>query len=376
MRTFHVSTSLGVGGAELMLKRLLLSDAGAKNNTVVVSLLDLGKVGDSLVAAGFTVYALNMRGFFSFPVAVLRLVKLLRQHNPDVVQTWMYHADLLGGIAARIARCPGIVWGVRNTYVPIGSPVTYWIMKVCAFLSYLIPQKIVCVAEASRVAHEGYGYCVEKMLVIPNGFSFDRFDSRKVDRETLRRSLGVESDTIVIGCVGRFHADKGQDLFVKAAALLIGEHPGLKFMLVGRGCDASNRELARLTDDLGLSTSFLLLGERDDVPECLAAMDIFCMPSRTEGFPNGLGEAMAMGLPCVAARVGDTAVLTGETVSLVAPENPRALANAMSYLVQLPREKRYAIGALAAKRVRNEFSIEIARKRFYAVHTGLLELHI
>lgn len=358
-----------------MLKRLLLSDPIAQQKTIVISLTDLGKIGQLLREEGFTVHVLNMHGPWSFPIAVLRLVRLIRQCKPDIVQTWMYHADLLGGWAARFAGCRNVIWGIRNTSAPIGRPVTYWIMKLCARLSCFIPAMIICVAEAARDAHIQYGYSSRKMRVIPNGFSFERFDSVLIDQRAMRIELGLQFSTPVIGCVGRFHLDKGQDLFVLAAKKVAAQYPDVRFVLVGRGCDTANQYLVDQIRGLNLQDHFLLMGERDDVPECLAAMDVFCMPSRTEGFPNGLGEAMAMGLPCVATQVGDTKVLTADTVRLVPAANPEALAVTLLEVLALTNEQRKAMGQRAAERVRNEFSIDKARERFYALYQEVLELN-
>jgi glycosyltransferase involved in cell wall biosynthesis len=116
---------------------------------------------------------------------------------------------------------------------------------------------------------------------------------------------------VVVGCLGRFHHVKGQDNFVKAAAIVAHSHANVRFLMVGTDCDEHNASLMGWIHEHNLQDYFVLLGERDDVPICLTAMDIFCMPSRTEGFPNGLGEAMAMGLPAVTTEVGDTAILAG-----------------------------------------------------------------
>lgn len=373
MRILHVSTSLGIGGAELMLQRLLLSDPELQKRAVIVSLTDLGEIGRSLREKGFSVHALNMHGFWSLLVAFFRLVRLVRRYKPEIVQTWMYHADLLGGLAARFVGCRNVIWGVRSTCVPIGRPVTFLIMRVCAVLSYILPARIVCVAEAARLAHASYGYCSDKMYVIPNGFVFDRFNPAKIDHVSARKSLGINSDAIIIGCLGRFHLDKGQDVFVQAASKVVEQYPDVRFLLVGRGCNSVNQALVDQIRGLCLQNHFLLMGERSDVPECLAAMDVFCMPSRTEGFPNGLGEAMAMGLPCVATLVGDTEVLTADTVRLVEPESPEAMVVGLLEVLSLTNEQRMAMGRRAAERVRIEFSIDKARERFYAVYQEVLE---
>ncbi len=373
-KVVHVITSLDMGGAEQMLKRLLTSDPESKNNVVVISLRNIGVTGQQLQALGYEVHGLNFRGFTSIPGNFWALVRLLRKNKPVIVQTWMYHADFFGGLAARLIRCRNVIWGIRNTSVPQNSYLTFWLMRVCALLSYIIPKKIVCVADAARKKHIKYGYSPKKMLVIHNGFDFSNFEVEKIDTAKVRHELSLGALDFVIGCVGRLHLDKGQDVLVTAVAFLekIKDHR-VRFLLIGRDCDRNNIALTKQIDSLGLSAFFILLGERHDIPECLAAMDVFCMPSRTEGFPNGLGEAMAMGLPCVATKVGDTKLLVGDTAIVVAPDDPMALAAGLTKVICMPAEDREQMGLHAANRVRSEYTIDKARERFYALYREITE---
>jgi glycosyltransferase involved in cell wall biosynthesis len=246
-------------------------------------------------------------------------------------------------------------------------------MKLCAVLSHWIPKKIVCVAESAKLAHSQAGYDINRMVVIPNGFDVLKFTATQEQKAALRSACHFSDSDTVIGCVGRFHTDKGQDNFVKAAALIAQHSPTVKFLLVGRGCDIKNTQLMDWLNDSGLQEGFVLLGERDDVPVCLAAMDIFCMPSRTEGFPVGLGEAMVMGLACVATDVGDTAVLAGDTVVLVPPQNEQALAQGLLNVLALPEKQREDMGQRARERVMAEFSMEKAWKQFNAIYQNMLK---
>lgn len=371
-RIIHIITGLEVGGAESMLKRLLLSDPDSKNTALIISLSGLGVLGKQLVQLDYQVHAFHFQKLSSLIKDFCALVKLIKVNRPAIVQTWMYHADFFGGLAARMAGCHRVVWGIRTTFIPPDSKRTFWLMRLCALLSYLVPKKIICVAEAAKKIHVAYGYQSKKIHVIPNGFDFSCFDVQQVDTMKIRNELGLSAEDLVIGCVGRMHLDKGQDLFISATALL--EKKRMYFILVGRGCDTANNELMKQIDSYGLRDSFILLGERHDIPECLSALDIFCMPSRTEGFPNGLGEAMCMGLPCVATRVGDTEVLTGETVELVAPDDPIALAAGLTKLINMHPDDRYHSGMRAASRVRDQFSIDKTRTRFYDLYQELWEL--
>lgn len=375
MKVLHIIVCLNVGGAETMLKRLIESNLASIPDTVVVSLTSFGLIGESLRKRGVKVYALNLSSAgFNLPLVVWRLVKIIRQFQPAIVQTWMYHADLLGALAARLAGNNNIVWGIRRTSLSINDSIkTVFIMRICAKLSHRIPKKIICVAEAAKKAHVADGYEASRIVVIPNGFDFSQLTATQERRSLLRLACHFLENELVIGCVGRFHEDKGHDNFIKAAAIVVKSYPMVRFLLVGRDCDVNNDQLMNWLNDVGLQDRFVLLGERDDVPVCLAAMDLFCMPSRTEGFPNGLGEAMAMGLPCVATDVGDTAVLTGDTAVLVPPKNEQALAQGILDVLTLSEKQREQMGLRAKERVMSEFSIEKAIARFDAVYQSILE---
>ena len=373
MKILHIIVCLNIGGAESMLKRLVESDPASMPNIAIISLTSLGDIGVSLQKQGFQVHALHLLpSGFNILTVLWRLIKLIRYLRPDIVQTWMYHADLLGGVAAYLAGYKNIAWGIRTLSLKDNSRATVLIMKICATLSRWIPKKIIFNAESARQAHIASGYLPTGMVVIPNGFNFTHLTATKEQRMTLRLACLFSENELVIGCVGRFHPDKGQDNFIKAAAIIAKHYTTVKFLLVGRGCDIKNAQLIDWLNTYDLLGRFILLGERTDIPVCLAAMDIFCMPSRTEGFPNGLGEAMAMGLPCVATEVGDTSVLTGDTAILVAPQNEQALAQGLLKVLALSGKQRQQMGLRANKRVTTEFSMEKARSRFEDLYQEII----
>jgi glycosyltransferase involved in cell wall biosynthesis len=369
----HIIVGLKPHGAETMLKRLIEAAPSEFPNTVVVSLTSIEVIGEALRDQGVTVQALNMTSGFSAFLGLWRLTKLIRRYQPDIVQTWMYHADFLGGLAARLAGHNNIVWGVRRTSLSFGDSFqTAFVMKLCVLLSRWIPKRIICNAEAAKGAHISAGYRADRMLVIPNGFDFSRFDTTLVQRTDFRRANGFKESDIVVGAVSRFHPDKGQFNLIQAAAIVARNQPNAKFLLVGRGCDSGNATLVEWLDLHALKDRFVLLGERNDVPACLAGMDVFCMPSRTEGFPNGLGEAMAVGLPCVATAVGDAGLLVGDAAILVPPEDDQALAQGLLSVMAMPNEQREDLGQRARRRVRTDFPIVKARERFNLVYQQLL----
>jgi glycosyltransferase involved in cell wall biosynthesis len=369
----HIIVGLKSHGAELMLERLIEFSPTTIPNIVVVSLTSLDAIGARLCAQGVNVQTLNMNTVWSFPIALWQLARLIRKYSPDIIQTWMYHADLLGGLSALLAGNRNIVWGIRRTSISFSElKRTWFVMKICSLLSSWVPRKIICVADAARQSHIAHGYSADRMIVIHNGFDFSRIGATLDQRLQLRAACHFTEGETVIGTVGRFHPDKGHLNFIKAAAIVACNQSAVRFLLVGSGCDPSNQSLMSKLNDYDLSDRFVLLGERNDVPICLAAMDVFCMPSRSEGFPNALGEAMAMGLPCVATSVGDTIALVGDSAKLVPAEDEKALGQGLLEVLALPKEQRDRMALLAKSRVTTEFSIEKAHERFNMVYQKLL----
>jgi glycosyltransferase involved in cell wall biosynthesis len=373
LKILHIITSLNTGGAELMLKRLIESFQNDSNYWhCVISLTKLGTVGEQLQNLGIDVYALEASFSYTLPVKILQLIKKIRSLHPDIVQTWMYHADLLGGLAAYLSGHRRIIWGIRNTNIHSSSIITLWVRKLCALLSTLIPCKIICVAEAARQSHIEKGYDASRMIVIQNGLNFFHLVSSTEKRKILRLECGFSNDAIVIGCLGRFDPIKDHYNFVRAAGLIADQCANVYFLMVGRGLTADNAILQTWIDSTHHNDRFILLGERSDVAVCLSAMDIFCLSSCIEGFPNALCEAMAMGIPCVSTDVGDAALMLGGTGIVVPKENSKALTDALLQVIALSNEQREQMGQQAKERAMHEYSIEKTRARFEAVYQEVI----
>jgi len=349
----------------MMLKRLIDSDPNSLKRHAVVSLTSLGKIGKMLEEKGVVVYALNMKSFRDFFKILLKLKKLILEIRPGIIQTWMYHADLIGGISARLAGKKEIIGGIRQTsFSPGDSRATYMVMRACAVFSWWIPKAIVCCAESARKSHIAYGFDSRKMKVITNGFDVERFVENHASREQLRSELGYGASNKVIGIIGRFDAAKDHHNFIRAAAHVAKMHPEARFMMVGRNLDANNKILMDWIQKTGYADYFMLLGERDDVPACLSAMDIFCLSSEQEGFPNVVGEAMASGLPCVVTDVGDAAVLVDATGIIVPPKDSTALANGLLKMLALDDHQYQEFSLMAKNRIQERFTMPKIREQF------------
>lgn len=367
----HVITGLEVGGAETALYRLILAFRGSQYIHTVIALTPEGGMYGRFLESGIKLIVLDVR---RSPVSnLVRLYRLMRTLRPDIVQTWLYHADFFGGLAARIAGIRNVIWGVRTTEVDGGcARATSVVRQLCASLSRWVPHTIVCVAEAARRSHSSVGYAADRMVVIGNGFDLSVLTSSRCQRSQLREQCGFGADDIVLGTLGRFNLDKDHASFVKAAGQLAGRHDRLRFLMVGRNLDSNNSDLMRWIDDTGYAERFVLLGERADVAVCLAAMDIFCLSSRTEAFPNAVGEAMAMGLPCVATDVGDVAVLMADTGVLVPKADPDAIAHGVAGLVVRGAAYREQLGQRAKERIQATFTMACVRERFEHIYENVI----
>lgn len=329
LRVLHVITGLGQGGAESVLWRLATYPDQAVEH-VVVSLTDDGVYGERLRAAGVAVHTLGMpRGRITLG-GFMALRRLIAQTKPQAVQTWMYHADLIGGVAARLAGVRAIAWGIRNSgaHLERSSRSARMVLRACAALSGILPRAIVCAAQNAAERHAAKGYRRDRMVVISNGYDLSRYAPDPAARERVRAQWGLAGDVPVIGCVARWDPLKDHANLLRAVAALVrdGRDAGLRCVLVGRGMTADNPDLMALVDKLNLRDRLVLAGPSDDVPAVMNGLDLHVLSSCAEGFPNVVAEAMACGIYCVATDVGDAAYIIGETGVVVPPEQPEALA--------------------------------------------------
>ncbi|TAL85167.1 MAG: glycosyltransferase [Candidimonas sp.] len=360
LQVVHIISGLGLGGAETVLHRLVTASSQA-SRSIVISLGDDGVFGPRLRAAGIDVYCLNMRPGRLSPAGVWRLYRLLRQIRPDVVQTWMYHADLLGGVAARLAGIGAVSWGIRNSGANLrqGSRSARALAWVCARLSGLVPGVIVSCAQDASLRHQEWGYRADRMLVIPNGYDLSRWRVRPQARIALRTSWGLAEDTPLIGSVARWNPLKDHANLLRAFALSLAAYRDLRCVLVGLGMDDANAELAALMASLNVRDKVILLGPRDDVPDIMSAIDVHVLSSCAEGFPNVVAEAMAAGALCVVTDVGDAASIVADEGWIAPARNPAALSEAMNRAVAvLGSSEASGRTHRGRERVRREYSLD------------------
>lgn len=361
IRITHIITGLTTGGAEMMLYKLLSGMDQSVFAGEVISLKDIGPVGKKIQALGIPVHAIGMGKSVSNFLGCLRLINLLHQNPPHIVQTWMYHGNLIGGLAAIVfAKGIPVAWNIRYSNFDHRSSKrrTIWTAKACSLLSRRIPDRIVCCSKAACLIHQNLGYERDKFQIIPNGFDLNVYRPDERAKMTVRQELAISQGTTLIGFVARFDQQKDHRNFIQAAALLHAHLPDVHFLLCGDGIHWKNSQLADWIRNVNMEDNFHLLGRREDTPRLTSAMDIASSSSAFgEAFPNIIGEAMACGVPCVVTDVGDSAWIVGDTGKVVPPKAPHALAEAWLELLDMGSEHRRRLGCAARHRVHKHFNV-------------------
>lgn len=373
-RIAFIITGLSTGGAEMMLFKVLERLDRQRFAPHVISLTTRGELASRIAALGIPVEAVGLKPSLSGLSGFFRLVRLLKRLNPDVVHTWMYHADLLGGLAAKLAGGAAIGWCIRNSNLD-GNKTrfsTRAVVGLCASVSKWLPSRILSCSERARQVHVERGYAAEKMVVVPNGFDLSRFRPDLDARSSVRAELGITDQTPLVGLIGRFDPQKNHAGFFEAAGLLHRRMAQVHFVLAGRGVDANNATLMQIIARSGVLANTRLLGLRSDTPALMAALDVLASSSYGEAFPNVLGEAMACGVPCVVTDVGDSAYIVGDTGRVVASGDMAGLALGLEELLAMPATEKALLGERARARVAEHFEIGKVVQQYADFYEDLL----
>ncbi|MBF0426784.1 MAG: glycosyltransferase [Magnetococcales bacterium] len=358
IRVVHLITGLGTGGAERMLHKFLCGSDHSRYRHCVISMTDIGPIG-TLIRDDLhlELHTLEMQQGVPNPLGIFRLTRLLRTLQPDILQTWMYHSDLLGLLVGRLAGVRRIVWSLRCSTMQSGGRKLDWTKQILARLSTR-PDAILVNSLAGQVYHESLGYRPRRWVRIPNGFDVTEYRPDPEARRRLRSELGLEPDTLLVGIVARFNPMKDHDTFLEAAARVHQRRPDVHFVLIGADVVPENPFFATRIPALGLTGCIHLTGKRHDIALINAALDVAVSSSIGEGFSNTIGEAMACGVPCVATDVGDSALLIGDAGRTVPARDPEAMADALLALLTLAPAERREVGARARARIVADYALD------------------
>lgn len=369
VQVVHIISDLDAGGAEVMLAKLVDGMDRTRFTNIVVSLTDRGQLGGQIESSGVVVHALGMKRGRLDLLALPRLVRLLRSIKPTIVQSWLYHADLLSTVAMSFLRSPILVWNVRCSDMDLTHypPLTRWVLRVLAQCS-ATPAAVIVNSEAGKQQHEALGYHPRRWEVIPNGFDTQRFHPDVSLRAPLRQEWKVPQDAVIVALVARVDPMKDHATFLNAAQQVANAKPNVYFLLVGK----DTQMLAPAVAARGLTDRVRLLGYRSNVECLLPGMDVLCLSSAFgEGFPNVLGEAMACGIPCISTDVGDAGRIIADTGLIVPVRDPDALAHAIVDLIDRGPAACERLGRAARTRIEDEYSLSRIVDRYSTFYSDL-----
>jgi glycosyltransferase involved in cell wall biosynthesis len=365
MKIIHIISGLGPGGAQVVLTRILENDT--HNQHLVISMMDLGIYGEQIKNLNIPIYTLNFPKGKIRLHGMVKLYKILKKQKPDIVQTWMYHADLVGGLISKLAGIKKIYWNLRNSTftVKTQSLNTMIIAKLCAFLSGIIPKKIIINSYEGRNFHYQLGY-KKNMKVINNGYPKKIITKKTQDK-----------NKFIFGMLARWDPQKDYNNFLEAIHYLINlrefqdlqKKIKIKFFLAGHKIDEKNIRIKQLINKLNIKDYVYLMGDfkKDEVEKFYNLIDVHVLSSRSEGFPNVVAESMRLGIPNITTKAGDAEQIVGDTGWVVETRNRLELGNAFLQAIKLYINDDKAWNALKIKandRINTFFNIEKMLEEF------------
>ena len=357
MRILHVIIGLNDGGAEGVLSRLCISDN--EHEHIVLSMTDLGKYGLTLRSYGIQVRMLRISTLRSLPKAIIEFRQVLIEIKPDLVQTWMYHANVFAGLLTKIFfyKKP-VYWNIRCTVMKLREAglATSLIVYMGSILSYFIPACIIVCGNSAKSDHQHIGYKRSKLKIIQNGFDLEYF---RPPKNLLRNNTNFSETKLNVGIIGRFHPQKNHGLAFKACSLAMSKGIKVQLHLAGSGMTIDQPLLNNSIHQYNMEGITQLYGALQDIRPFLNGIDVLLLPSEFgEGFPNVLAEAMAYSIPCISTPIGDSEEIVGKIGWIVSTKKPEEIVLAFEEIIAMKKNKTWpALKNAARQRIERNFSI-------------------
>ena len=367
IKVLHLITSLEVGGAQHGLLLGLPRFDPERYEHIICSLMIRIPMAEQFRESGIEVHALGLKRRTDLSV-VLRLRRLMKKVKPDVLHTYLLHANVLGRIVGRLVGIPVIIGSERT----IGQAGPWG--RLATKLSNPLTDVVEVNSELGAKAIEiDLGVPPRKIEIVRSGVDLKKFEP-SAHRETIRSEIGLKEDQHLVLYVGRLRPVKGIEYGLRAFAAAQSQLHSIHMALAGEGEQLDH--LKKIVRELNISNHVTFLGVRNDLPDLLSAADSVLMPSLKEGFPRTAIEAMASGKPIIATDVGGTseAIIDGETGILVPAQNIEVMTSALLKLVN-DKNLRSKLGEAGRQRSKNNYSANNYATRLDQLYRQLLNQH-
>lgn len=357
MRIAFLAHSLDVGGSERQLTTLAAGLHRRGHDVLVFVLRGGGRLERELREAGVAIKTVESARAWYHPGSLRRLVSSLRGWDPDVIHSYLVVPNVVLATLRPALQRPRLVWGVRASRSDANYTLARSAFAVTKVLAR-VPDLVIANSESAQRFHHEQGYAAHKVIVINNGVDTARYQRDEAGATRVRREWGVPVDAPLVGMVARLDPVKGHSNFVCAAGQVARADVAARFVCVGPPAGQARNRLERLAEKVGVGDRLMWIGARDDLAAVYSALDVCCLASRSEGFPNAVAEAMACGTPCVVTDVGDAATIVDGAGVVVERGNSEALAAGVKELLSQPAGAQRSLGETARQRIVSRYSAE------------------
>ena len=376
IKIIHIINNLSTGGAERMLFNLISCIHMNSFDISVFSLQGKGELSVEIEKLGIPIFYFGIFRKRDFVFKFLKLMLAIIKFKPDLVQTWLYQSNIIGGVATKIVSSSKIIWSLHATILKPGltKKSTKFIIKLSSILSGFIPDKIICCSHSSYNDHKVIGFKENKMIVIPNGINTTEYNFTNSNEFYLNSKLNIINEKVkYIGMVGRYHKMKRHDIFFHAAKIVSDKYPFLRFIICGYKINKTNQVLMKLINSFEIGTKIYLLDNITTMPELYSSLDVLVTTSSYgEAFPLTICEAMACKIPVLSTDVGDSAYIINDLNMIIPINEPILLAEKIEKIILLDTMSLNKIGEKNRTRIKNLFDINEVAKLYKNQYLQLL----
>lgn len=286
-----------------------------------------------------------------------RILRIIKDARPDVIQCWMFHANIIGGFFGRLAGVKNIVWGIHHSMTKYDRKILHLINKIGALMSYNFCDTVICCGIRPLEVCKQTGYCPKKLRCVFNGFELDNFFYDLEGRNRIRKEFGISEDSFVVLNMAAYRAQKNHNGVLRIFSKLYKKNKDSRLILAGYNIKKEGT-LADISKSLGIDEKIVFAGYRTDARALYSAADVVILASFTEGFPNVIGEAMLCEKPFLSTDVGDCAFMLGHNDWAFELSDEDGFAEKLFEFSKMPKSELKACGEECRKRIVDNFDIE------------------
>lgn len=361
-KILHFITGLNIGGAETMLLRILPKMQNDFDNSVCTLLGD-GPIGVELRKAGIKTYHLNF-SFANLFSSIFAFRKIIIEFKPDILVTYLIHADLFG-------RIFGKLFGIKNIISSQRGSLLQWksLRYIDRLTKFLVNQYIVQTEIAKKDLMKSLKLKDDKIIVIPNAIDAKEFDF-SINKNEKLKELSIINENINIVCVSNLRKGKGHEYLLNAFEKVFNQNKDINLLIVGDG--EEKEKLIKQTTNYNSKNNIYFLGKRNNIKEILKVSDIFILPTLAEGMSNAIMEAMASGLAIITTSIpANKSLLQSDCAILIEPANEKEIADAIILLLS-NKELSEKLASQGQKIIKEKYSIDIVTNKLKILYAKFL----